>query len=556
MSRNLYYALCSEKLEEKSDHFYHCVALAGDETSFESMILKTKDLHIHKLSTLTSTFKERGYVNDIVELSQYVDETRPIIFSKPIAFFKKDYGKDQEGLSDVNEAKDNGIVSVDVDYQERDSFMKQAKDWLLRQAGYVQEDPRFSKTYTVMDQKAAEKSMLLVDAAQFPPNSIIYHFDGRMRSLYDGEKATEMENVAPYLIDSQDIVDFLRNLRDEPEFISRDEEQGIDYTTEKVFKGIMLLKTDKSLDEVRKHLRRFTRIKSIDGYDEHGNPQNERWVYFRFTEQLTTQEWLQCSEAETSSHFMKPFDEILFVSCDSYSYHRITKNADKAIENPKYPNLNGGFLLTERQNNALRNGRRSHIIGEAQNLIYTNYSEILSSLKCTREDVHAYMVRMWDNFHKVGGTDIQSYKYSCLIGIYLGADYMFDPCKKQFIHGEMDINEDQKIDWNKQHGAFLKLSEIPDDLFFDSHKLQRTISLAKQDTDYFKDKIFFEDIYERYIYHMPHKKEMLCLERFLSALALIDNEYKNSIKSLYLFLEYGLNYHKNQLVRETLKEHL
>ncbi len=186
----------------------------------------------------------------------------------------------------------------------------------------------------------------------------------------------------------------MRNLREEAELIYRDEELGIDYTTEKVFKGIMLLKTKHSLDEVRKRLRRFTRVKTIDGYDEHGNPINERWVYFRFGEQLLTQEWLRCSEPETTSYFMKLFDAILFARCDRCSFHHITKNQDKIIENPKYPNLNGVFLYTKKQQNAHLLGRKEYIIGEAEKVLWDEFGDYFKDNAIKASHIHDYLKRI------------------------------------------------------------------------------------------------------------------------------------------------------------------
>ncbi len=434
----LYYAMCFDGNDEKQSNFYHCIALAESEGHFKAIVSAQKELTFTKISTVTDYLKESGYKQEIIHLAEQVNENNPILFSKPIAFFNDQQVNERD--ADPNQAVDNGIVSVDIDYQKRDDFMKQAKTWLLRQAGYVQEDPRFSNIYTITDQEAAEQSILLIDAAQFPPNSIIYRFGERMHSLYDGERAVQMENVAPYLIDSQDIVDFLRNLREESELIFRNEEQGIDYTTEKVFKGIMLLKTKHSLEEVRKRLRRFTRVKTIDGYDEHGNPVNERWVYFRFGEQLTTQEWLQCSEAETTSYFMKPFDEILFARCDTCSFHKITVNKDKIIENPKYPNLNGGFLYTKRQQNAHLLGRKAHMIGETERLLFKYHHDLSKDI----EDIRGYLEQIWSDKvkHHKASFNSEEYTTSCAIGLYMGSDNIQSSEKQAFLK-ELGSNESE-----------------------------------------------------------------------------------------------------------------
>ncbi len=242
---------------------------------------------------------------------------------------------------------DNGIVSVNIEYDDREGFLDKAKLWLLEQVVVEKEDGRFSNMFHIVDEGSLKRTILLIAASHFHPYLSFHRTRDHMVCLFDGRQAQEMETVASYLLEDQYLVDFIRDLHDES-FSAVGGPSEIPYTAAKEIRGMMLLKTDDSLDEVRKHLRRFTRIKTIDGYDDHGNPVNERWLYFSFTEQLTTQEWLKNSEAEVTSHFMKPFDEILFARCDTCSFHRIVKNADKIIENPKYPNLNGGFLLTEK----------------------------------------------------------------------------------------------------------------------------------------------------------------------------------------------------------------
>ncbi len=548
MSSNLYYALCFDKTEDVDNdpsNFYHCIAAAQNEDDFKTTVLKHRNVELTRISTVTDYLKESGYKKEILDLSGQVDDYNPIIFSDPVAFFTGATSDEESKLLE-DEARPNGIVTLNVEYQEREEFMKQAKAWLLRQAGYECQDPRFSNIYTIIDQEAAEKSMLLVDAAQFPPNSIIYHFGDRMRSLYDGEKAAQMENVAPYLIDSQDIVDFLRNFKEESELIFRNEEQGVDYITEDAFKGVMLLKTDKSLDDVRRHLRRFTRIKSIDGYDDNGNSINERWLYFRFIEQLLTQEWLRCSEPEVTSYFMAPFDEILFARCDTCSFHRIKINKDKIISNPKYPNLNGGFLLTERQIQTFKNARKNHTIGRTENYLHQNFSSLLNERKKNSDHLRNYLYHMWNNFVTSKKTNEYDYNIYSVLGLFLGVDFMFDPSRQVLL--EQYSRWDQLLDEHKD--------TLKDYYIFNQLCLDRVNNITTNILKHCNRKpISLESIlsilkdYNADIYNLYNKDRLmdyfkLYFSSYSQAEVSIEENLFNSLKGLFL----GINFYKDEMI--------
>ncbi len=183
---------------------------------------------------------------------------------------------------------------------------------------------------------------------------------------------------------------------------------------------------------------------------------------------------------------MKPFDEILFTRCDRCSFHSITKNEDKIIENPKYLNLNGGFLYTKRQQNAHLLGQKENIIGEAEAFLYKHYGDLLKVRKRTREHVQSYLLRMWDNFHEAGGSTKKGYIDSIIIGIYLGVGYIKDPLKLIFAENEQSIGYDHLLSIDDQSKLFTTIKSNSNGFF----AIQKELSLQA--------KVLVEDIFHNF----------------------------------------------------------
>lgn len=302
MNKIYYYAMCSNSEElEKMDEFYHCVTLASHKEEAIQLIKAKAHIHILSIKPIQQHFNQVGYVKDIAELTRHVRSQNPIAFSKPIAFFKS--GKEEQK---------NKIVSLKIIDGEKENFRSAAKEYLLNEA--------------------KENSLLLIDASFFNSLTLLENFGHRMHRIYQDENAIDLKAIAPYLLEHKDIEHFIQHL---------DDHKNIDFGN---LSGLTLLKTDQTVKKVIEHLNHFTKVKIED---------DDEAVLFHFTNHSNLANWLLKSEPETTSFFMKIFDEITFVNGETNQYYKIITNKEEIIENPDYPQKDGYFLLTDKQIQAM-----------------------------------------------------------------------------------------------------------------------------------------------------------------------------------------------------------
>lgn len=547
-----YYGFCSnkdfssealEKIGEDeylNQDFFHCVVLAENAEQAKE-IIRSHNIFVLTVRPINEYFEQNGYQHDIAHLSSHIHSQRPILISPPIAFFNSKEKQEQKQI-DPNEAVDNGIMDIQISTGDEEDFLSKAKLWLLQQAGIHLKKEGLESSFEIEDQKEFDRTMILIDGAQFHPYLGLSSIKDKMVSLFQGRHGEEMEKVSPYLLDRQYLLDLMEDLHD-AHFSAKLSDPPSLFTSFRELKGVMIIKTNASMDEVRHHLRRFTRVKTED----------DQWVYFRFTEQLSLQEWLRCSEAETTSYFMQMMDEICFARADHCSFHRLIVNKDKMILDPKYPKLNGGFLLTKRQNNALKQGKKLETINEAEIFLYKHYGDILKARERTRDHVQSYLHRMWDNFHQAGGETKRGYIQSCMAGIYLGVDYMFDPCRKQFIHGELDLSYDDDIDWDDQTFFLSNLENFSDEIWLYQHNHQWLDHIVDQIiTDAKEEKLNIRKIYNIFINQHIVASQTINEERFIRFIERSPfdqtQNFSERVKDLIYALSKGCGYKTDPLI--------
>ena len=109
------------------------------------------------------------------------------------------------------------------------------------------------------------------------------------RCLFKGEAAQEMRDVAPYVVQLEEDVDFTRNL------FSKDPDEDVPWFMWDKEPGIYI-RSRGSLDDMWKHFRKFTKVQDEDG----------KWFYFRFWEGEVLNTILAISVTLTVQFFKLP----------------------------------------------------------------------------------------------------------------------------------------------------------------------------------------------------------------------------------------------------------
>lgn len=102
-----------------------------------------------------------------------------------------------------------------------------------------------------------EANYIIIDAAiwDFYMDDILYELDVECHSLFATRGADlELDTVAPYIIKINDVI---------IEWLRKGAKKEL---------RLLYLQTDETIEGIRKHLRRFLRVKTEDG----------RWLFFRF----------------------------------------------------------------------------------------------------------------------------------------------------------------------------------------------------------------------------------------------------------------------------------
>ena len=121
----------------------------------------------------------------------------------------------------------------------------------------------------------------MVDAAQVPDLPTLLSATGApCRSLFEGDSARNLRDVAPYLV----------HLGDAPALLQRLLEQGWGHA------WASYLSCDLPFDELRRHLRKFLMVKTDDG----------RQVYFRFYDPRVLRTFLPTCTPEQLKQFFGP----------------------------------------------------------------------------------------------------------------------------------------------------------------------------------------------------------------------------------------------------------
>lgn len=127
---------------------------------------------------------------------------------------------------------------------------------------------------------------VLIDAALWQEDiEIIFSSDLPYRSLFRGSTGEKLWSVAPYLLDISEQKEFVQKI------------QAMD----KIQRRVAWISSTLDIDSLRKHLRRFLRLKKED----------DSYIYFRFYDPYVIQSTLPSLTEEQYQEFMTPIQLLI-----------------------------------------------------------------------------------------------------------------------------------------------------------------------------------------------------------------------------------------------------
>lgn len=297
-----YYAMVSDhkELEKMKDH-YHCVILASSKEEARARLNEFSNIYIFTLQLVSKFFSHKGYDHEITSLLQKVNRQNPIMFSRPIAFFK---------ASSTDQDENQAVKIIKENLKDQDFF--EAGRQILIQESHEEYD------------------YLIINSFESNAFELLDHFGHRMHRVLFGSDAINLKYSALYLLEGKDIKIFLN------EIIL---ENSIHKNEEKNLNSFTLFKTNLKRKEFIKHLQQFT--KAIT--------EEERKIVFHLVlgNHQFLQQWLIKSDIHTKSSFMKPINEIIIPSAEDQSIIKILKDKEHEIKEPTLPTKDGIYLIEE-----------------------------------------------------------------------------------------------------------------------------------------------------------------------------------------------------------------
>lgn len=207
-------------------------------------------------------------------------------------------------------------------------------------------------------------------------------------------------------------------------------------------------------------------------------------------------------------------------------------------------------MQAERKKNAFKLGRKAEFIARAENIMWVNFKPFFEHNHISQTDVNQYLQLIWNNQENPQAMLHSQYIDACLLGVYLGYNYLHDPLRKTLLHkygGWTNLAYQREELRHIQYIDYSFASHIPHiirslNFRVDDEKLliQNIINQIEQN---------YSEIFSLY------SKE--AIDQFLfeniDFNILKDNKLVYSVNDALYAIGFGLDFKKNPLIKETKK---